>query len=465
MNRDADQHPTWLFPPPSTVDTHRGTTYTFAHLWRRTAGENEGELGFYAFSPNAPDTIQLDQQKKEEEEQVVLLPRDPASGFRLPDKDEEGFGYDVALPHRSGPEWSSGSTLPLKARRTIQGQRVVAICQPVKSNVSKGNGRVFIFSQSPSEREDHIHTVEVAFPGSEENGIALWNEETANSIFLPKDRVGAEIRVSLELLQKAPGRSVLAQLDRVDMRDFDGTNVLGCVGSALRSMDWVSPTEKEVEEDFEEVVLVPAFEDQTDHKRHAHNDDALNSGLTFSRDESTWATVGSSTGTRSMSVSETGTEVVKDTTGEEGVMSPRTVDLHEVEDENAEDDREVSGIEAGLNKNDVMREGSRSETDTDDAESETSTVSKDGLSETDRDPPVALHGAERSVNPVFRTFRWIAIMLRGLWMRTLGGFFRWMVAKFSKGEQGEGTGGGARIVEDQEAHEQTPLLDKVSRCA
>jgi hypothetical protein len=383
-----------------------------------------------------------------------------------------------------------------KGQGTVHGQEVLVFGlekddENEGSSLAAGAGKVYVFSRMPAvtEVEGKVHRVKVdsASLGIEQGRgksrkTALWDRKSRRSVFLPGSTSVSENKteIVLELAQDEHSLTALSVMERVVMHPFGDHNidnkekvrpgVLGCV-EPVSGLEWVPSVEREEEEDFEEVVLVPFDQDDDD------NEDGAGAGanglVTMSQDGSTWATLGSSdrsmprSRSASASVSaDVGEEGVKGKMEEEGLLSPRTVDLHEVED----DHEEVDEVEAEDGKDDhasTSRAKAAAETDTDTDESETSTFDKAQPAPATSDDPVAdqdLPVTKRNPDPEFRPFSWIAIMLRNLWMRTLGGFFRWIVVRF-KGNQieKEGDGGeGARITEPEEVDEETPLLGKVS---
>lgn len=379
---------------------------------------------------------------------------------------------------------------------TIRGQEVLVFGLEKDdgnegSSLAAGAGEVYVFSRmlTVTEVEGKVHRVKVdsASIGIEQGKgkgrkTALWDRESRRSVFLPGSTSMSEnkTKIVFELAQDEQSLTALSVVERVALHPFGDHNidnkekvkarVLGCV-EPVSELEWVPSVEREEEEDFEEVVLVPFDQDDDD------NEDGAGAGanglVTMPQDGSTWATLGSSDRSmprsRSASASasaDVGEEGVKGRMEEEGLLSPRTVDLHEVED----DHEEVDGVEVEDGKDDhasMSQAEAAAETDTDTDESETSTLDKAQPAPATSDDPDAdqdLPVVHRNPDPDFKPFSWIAIMLRNLWMRTLGGFFRWIVVRF-KGNQIEKEGddeAGARITEPEEIDEETPLLSKVS---
>lgn len=475
---------------PSQADQDSRTAYSLAVLYQEELRATN--TGFYEFSP-----FEAGAKQEKARGSVLLLPKTQGQTFDIA-RTSQGE-YRIVPLSQIGTSSSEDDVSPYvvyKGQGTVQGQEILVFGLEKDdgnegSSLAAGAGKVYVFSRMPTvtEVEGKVHRVKVdsAYLGIEQGKgkgrkTALWDRESSRSVFLPSSTSVSENKteIVLELAQDEQSLTALSVMERVVLHPFEDQNidnkekfqarVLGCV-KPVSKLEWVPSAEREEEEDFEEVVLVPFDQEDDD------NEDGAGAGanrlVTMSQDGSTWATLGSSD--RSMPRSRSASasvsadvreEGVKGRMEEEGLLSPRTVDLHEVED----DHEEVDGIEAGDGKGDhasTSQAEAAAETDTDTDESETSTLDKAQPALATSDDPVAdqdLPVVHRNSDPEFKPFSWIAIMLRNLWMRTLGGFFRWIVVRF-KGNQieKEGDGGeGARITEPEEVDEETPLLGKVS---
>jgi hypothetical protein len=425
------------------------------------------------------------------------LPKTQGQTFDIT-HDSEGE-YRVVPLSQIGTSSSEDDVSLYKVRKgqgTIRGQEVLVFGLEKDdgnegSSLAAGAGKVYVFSRMPAVTEvdgkAHQVKVDLASLGIEYGKgkgrkTAIWVGESGRSVFLSGSTSMSEskTKIVLELAQDEQSLTALSVMERVVMHPFGDHNidnkekvrpgVLGCVEPVSR-LEWVPSVEREEEEDFEEVVLVPFDQEDDDNEDGA--DAGANRLLAPSQDGSTWATLGPSdrslprSRSASASVSaDVGEAGVKGRMEEEGLLSPRTVDLHEVED----DHEEVDEVEVEDGKDDrasTSQAEAAAENDTDTDESETSTLDKAQPAPATSDDPVAdqdLPVVQRNPDPDFKPFSWIAIMLRNLWMRTLGGFFRWIVGRF-KGNQIEKEGddeAGARIMESEEIDEETPLLSKVS---
>lgn len=472
-------------PVPLSQALQSRDAFGLAHLWRD--GQAKGDH-LWEFSTEAVD---LEGRGKGEE--IFLVPRTGAVGFTFNCGDgRDGDGAEVEYMVLTGYADAARKYRFYRADHTDPDQKIFAVGYPsVGSDRDQNeNTKISISLRSSTQLGSGLQDVCLHLPGmSEQEGrFALWNEETGGSISVPSrtepsDRVETpddvvKVEISLRLPQGKGGTTTFAHLECVKMYQFGdppGTGSIGCSGPALRSMGWVRPVERPGEEDFEEVVLVPSSpsESGVDSNSDENGDETGTPGdMPASRGGSAWATAGSS-GPRSMPGSDSASEGVKGGAGEAGLLSPRTVDLHEVEDRHLsdEDDEHVAdGIKTTNNKVDEVENKVSSESDSGvglpdvhadgrNLSTEPPSVSGSGSgSESDSSIPSGQDQMQPFVpNP---TLRWITLFFRGLWMKTLGGFFRWMITRYSTG-QVKGEDGRARILEGEEADEETPLLGQV----
>ena len=325
---------------------------------------------------------------------------------------------------------------------------------------------------------------EASGSSSSSGRFALWQDEARRAMLLPKrpGQPGDDYSVVLDLQGEKIDRARVGYVDLIPMIGFGSPagssgKSLGLIGVVdVEEIEWVEEKEWEEVEEYEEEVEVKDVEEGTSEPRVVpdakgqqskvirrlldHVIDDIEGGRHdgASRDQSVRATVGSMSSAASVV-----TDAELDELREDMLLSPRTVDLHEVE-EVAQDHcpgdetpvgKDSKGLDTGATttvntsededeRKQVLPIGNmgsaRSVTD---EEGDTDDASED---ETLVDPP----------NSLVKSWRWLVIFFRGFWLRTLG-WFRWMF------------GSNTDVTEDKQdrqpkvVDELTPLLRKVCR--
>ena len=323
--------------------------------------------------------------------------------------------------------------------------------------------------------------------GSKSPRFALWQDEARKAILLPEHagQPGDGHYIVLDLQGENVDRARVGHVDLIPMVGFgspagsEGPWV-GLIGAVdVEEIEWVEDKEWEEVEEYEEEVdvqdhvedaamgteaeprVIPDAKGQQSkviRRLLDHVIDDIEGGRHggVSRDQSARATVGSMS-----SAASTVTDAEVQELREDMLLSPRTVDLHEVEEPGqghhpgdetpiGKDSKEGdTGATTTVNTSEDEDEGKQvlpignmgSARSVSDEEPDTDDASEDG---TLVNPPSSLA----------KSWRWLVIFFRGFWLRTLG-WFRWMFGSSNTTPEDK-PDKKSEIVD-----ESTPLLSKV----
>jgi hypothetical protein len=476
-------------------DEQAGTT-TSEPVFSRISSEVDDEQVIVVSNHEQPDMITIHPEKVEFDKDLAEVIR-PGSEVGLSEAFEQGLsgaggktGWLSALGMRVIPSSSISNT---------EGQETVVLSQKLikdSSVISPSKTERYLiasmFRKKGMGRAVHQVGIDLSARGFESSSsstgrFALWQNEARKAMLLPEHpgRPDDDRSIVLDLQGENVDRVRVGHVDLIPMVGY-GSRAgserprVGLIGAVdVDEIEWVEEKEWEEVEEYEEEVDVQGRAEETTMGLEAeprvipdakgqqskvirrlldHVIDDIEGGRHggVSRDQSARATVGSTSPAASMV-----TDAELQELREDMLLSPRTVDLHEVE-EPGQDHRPGDETPVGRDSKGVDT-GATTTVNTSEDEDEGKQVlpignmgsarsaSDEGADADDASEDGTLVNSPSSLA---KSWRWLVIFFRGFWLRTLG-WFRWMFGSSNTTSEDK-PDNKPEIVD-----ESTPLLSKV----